>query len=250
MLAILTLLLVVAFSILVTRTAAVALTHTGLSQEAARFQARSAFTGVGYTTSESETVVNHPVRRRIVMLLMLVGNAGIVTAISTLILSFVNRGDTQAIWIRIPILFAGLLFIFGLTKIPLIDRGIRHLIEKALKKWTHIDARDYAQLLSLSGTYGVSEMVVADDDWLAEKTIAETSLDREDLAILGIHRGDGSYLGVPKPSTRIRSGDRLILYGCATKLAELDQRCSGEEGDRMHERVCQTAAAEAAGRGA
>ena len=97
MLAIVTLLLVVAFSILVTRTAAVALTHTGLSQEAARFQARSAFTGVGYTTSESETVVNHPVRRRIVMLLMWVGNAGIVTAISTLILSFVNRGDTQGV---------------------------------------------------------------------------------------------------------------------------------------------------------
>ena len=76
MLAIISLLLIVALSLIVTRTAAVALTYTGLSQQAASFQARSAFTGVGYTTSEAESLVNHPVRRQVVMLLMLLGNAG------------------------------------------------------------------------------------------------------------------------------------------------------------------------------
>ena len=64
MLAIISLLLIVALSLIVTRTAAVALTYTGLSQQAASFQARSAFTGVGYTTSEAESLVNHPVRRQ------------------------------------------------------------------------------------------------------------------------------------------------------------------------------------------
>ena len=241
MFAILTLLLVVTFSLLVTRTAAVALTYTGLSQEAARFQSRSAFTGVGYTTSEAETVVNHPVRRRIVMLLMLVGNAGIVTAISVLILSFVNQSDTEAVWIRIPLLIAGLAVIFGLTKIPWVDRGLHRLIEKALKKWTDIDARDYEQLLHLSGTYGVSELVVGDNDWLGGKTIAEIALDEEGLAILGVHRSDGSYLGVPAPTTTIEQGDRLILYGCATRLSALDRRCAGEAGDRMHDEACRLA---------
>jgi len=37
-----------------------------LSVEAAHFQARSALTGVGFTTSESELIVGHPARRRIV----------------------------------------------------------------------------------------------------------------------------------------------------------------------------------------
>ena len=64
MTAILSLLLVVTLSILVTRIAAVALRHTGLARQTARFQARSAFSGAGFTTSESEKVVNHPVRRR------------------------------------------------------------------------------------------------------------------------------------------------------------------------------------------
>lgn len=52
MFAIASLLVVLVLSLLVTRIATVALTHTGLSREVARFQARSAFSGVGFTTSE------------------------------------------------------------------------------------------------------------------------------------------------------------------------------------------------------
>jgi hypothetical protein len=80
---IITVILILVFSILITRVASIALTHTGLSRESSKFQARSAFTGVGFTTTESEKVVNHPVRRRILLLLMILGNAGInVLAIS------------------------------------------------------------------------------------------------------------------------------------------------------------------------
>lgn len=92
---------VLSVSILITRIATIALTHTGLSRETARFQARSAFTGAGFTTDEAESAVNHPVRRRMLMLLMLLGNAGIVTAISSMMLTFVgdlqmNAGDRLA----------------------------------------------------------------------------------------------------------------------------------------------------------
>ncbi len=61
------LLTVLFLSLLITRLATTALTLTGLSCEMARFQARSAFTGTGFTTSESEAIVNHPVRRRILI---------------------------------------------------------------------------------------------------------------------------------------------------------------------------------------
>lgn len=52
MVPIISLLIVVTLSILVTRVASKALMHTGLSRESARFQARSAFTGAGFTTSD------------------------------------------------------------------------------------------------------------------------------------------------------------------------------------------------------
>ncbi|MGI9432114.1 MAG: potassium transporter TrkA, partial [Myxococcota bacterium] len=89
------LLLILGTSMILTRIAAVALEHTGLSQAAARFQARSAFTGTGFTTAEAEQVVGHPVRRRIIMWLMLVGNVGIVSAMAALLLSAIDLRTEQ-----------------------------------------------------------------------------------------------------------------------------------------------------------
>ncbi len=66
MAAITTLLVVVAVSLLITRVATVILTATGMSREAARFQARSAFSTAGFTTRESEAVVDHPIRRKVI----------------------------------------------------------------------------------------------------------------------------------------------------------------------------------------
>ncbi len=107
MVAVLSLLIVLTFSLLIVRIATVALTLTGLSSESAGFQARSAFTGTGFTTRESEAVVNHPLRRRIVMLLMILRNAGIITAVSSLILSFVNLGGAEEGLTRLFWILAG-----------------------------------------------------------------------------------------------------------------------------------------------
>ncbi len=82
---------VVLVSLVITRVATVALSLTGMSREAARFQARSAFFGVGFTTTEAESVMGHPVRRRIVMLLMVIGSAGIAGVIASVVVSFAGR---------------------------------------------------------------------------------------------------------------------------------------------------------------
>ncbi|MDK1031820.1 MAG: potassium transporter TrkA, partial [Planctomycetia bacterium] len=72
MFAIASLLVIIALSLVIVRVATVALTLTGLSDDLARFQAYSAFTGVGFTTSESEHVARGRVRRRIICPVMLV----------------------------------------------------------------------------------------------------------------------------------------------------------------------------------
>ncbi len=106
MIAVVSVLLVLTISVLVIRVASVALVHTGMGREAARFQARSAFTGASFTTSEAESVVSHPVRRRIVAWLMLAGNVGIVTAMSSLLLSFVDMRGSQGAWLSLGVLLA------------------------------------------------------------------------------------------------------------------------------------------------
>ena len=74
---------VILVSILIVRAGAVALRLTGLDPKTANFQALSAFTRAGFTTRESELVVNHPRRRTIVTWLIVLGNAGIVAVIVT-----------------------------------------------------------------------------------------------------------------------------------------------------------------------
>ena len=138
MLGIISLLIVVTLSILITRIATIALTHTGLSRQAARFQARSALTGAGFTTTESEKVVNHPVRRRIVMLLMLVGNAGIVTGMASLILTFLHQGNGGGLGfpLKLAVLIVGVTALWLLAASPWVDRHLSNLIELMLRRYT------------------------------------------------------------------------------------------------------------------
>jgi len=151
--ALISLLTVISLSLLITRIATVALALTGLSREAAKFQARSAFTGVGFTTNEAEQVVSHPVRRRILMLLMLLGNVGVITTISSLILTFLNTASNQQWLVRSLILGIGLAVMWVLATSKWIDRYLSRLINWALHRWTTLNVQDYASLLRLSGDY-------------------------------------------------------------------------------------------------
>jgi len=69
---------------------------TGLSKEVASFQAQSAFSGTGFTTNESEYVVSHPARRKIIRILIFLGSAGITSAMATLVLTFLGTGKGEA----------------------------------------------------------------------------------------------------------------------------------------------------------
>jgi K+/H+ antiporter YhaU regulatory subunit KhtT len=233
MLALASLIAVVLLSLLITRIATVALTATGLSRESARFQARSALSGVGFTTSEAEAVVNHPVRRRIVLALMLVGSAGVVTVIGTLILSFGNLDANQGL-LRTAILLGALLVLWLLARSSSVDRLLSKLISHALERWTDIQVRDYAALLHLADRYSVLEVAVSEGEWLAGKCLKDLDLRSEGVLILGIVRPDGSYIAVPQFDTRIEAGDTLMAYGFEDRLRELDRRPSGEAGDRLH----------------
>ncbi len=236
MIAIISVLVIIALSILVTRVAAVALMHTGLSRDAARFQARSAFTGVGFTTREAERVTQHPVRRRLAMTLMLLGNAGVVSVIASLVVGVVDRGEDEvALMVRLSVLALGLLALWLLARSRLVDQWLSLAIAWALNRWTDLEVRDYAQLLHLSDDYGVRELRVGTDDWLEGEDLAGLALRDEGIIVLGIERANGDYVGAPRGHTRVEGGDRLVLYGRDEALGRLDARPKGAEGARKHE---------------
>lgn len=241
MLAVVSLLVVLVVSLLVVRVATVALTLTGLSQPLARFQARSAFTGAGFTTNESEKVVQHPVRRRIIMLLMLLGNAGIVTAITSLILSFVGTAGSQssagATWFRIAFLIVGLTALWLFAHSRWVDDRMSRLIAWALGRWTDLEVRDYAGLLHLTGNYVVAELTVQPDDWLAEQPLQDLKLSDEGVLVLGVERSGGKYIGAPRGDTVLNIDDTVLLYGRRDVVANLDERRRGASGNWEHHKA-------------
>ncbi|MDJ0623202.1 MAG: TrkA C-terminal domain-containing protein [Desulfocapsaceae bacterium] len=236
MISILSLLMVMTLSILVTRIATVALTYTGLSRESAKFQARSAFTGVGFTTTESEKAVNHPIRRRILLMLMLLGNAGVITAVSSLIISFVNVRESDSYILNIFLLITGVVLLWSLASSKWVDRHLSNFIAKVLKRYTRLNVQDFSKLLHLAGDYQITELHVNKKDWIADKALAEVGLRDEGVVVLGIERQNGDYLGVPDGETEIRAGDILIVYGMGGSIEEIDQRGGGREAEAEHRR--------------
>jgi len=235
MIAIISLFIVLMLSMLVVRVSTVALTLTGLSRDLARFQSLSAFTGVGFTTSESEYVSQHPVRRRIISVVMLLGHAGVVAAISSLILSFLGSGGTREGILRFGLLLLGAGALLAVATSRWIDRRMSRVIAWALRRWTRLEIRDYAGLLHLFDEYTVREMEVEKEGWVAGKKLSELCLPEEGTMVLGIQRADGSYIGAPRGASRIYEGDVMILYGRAGSLGELGSRPCGEKGDLAHQ---------------
>lgn len=224
MLAVGSFILVLFLSLAVVRVASVALTLTGMSVEAARFQARSAWTGTGFTTGESEAVVSHPVRRQIITYLMVIRGAGLVTAATTLVLSFTGEHSTGSQLTKFGVILASVLVLWLVAQSKTVERVLDRVIRRALKKATNIDVRDYASVFHLRGAYSVNELEVEPDDWIEGRTLAELALPMEGVLVLGIEKPGGGFIGAPRGRTKIDAGDVLVLYGRDDLVRDLDER--------------------------
>ena len=209
-----TLLVILTFSIVVVRITAVALRLTGMPADIARFQARSAFTGAGFTTSESEAVVNHPIRRRLISLLMFWGNVGFITVIATFIVSFVAAENSMAAVSRQLFWLLGtiaLLWFIALN--PMADQVMCKAIDWLLQWTTALGQSGPTMLLQVTGGYSVAEHTVLAGDHLDGTTLSDLCPGQGRFLILGIEHDDGSYSSAPELETRLVAGDRVVLYG-------------------------------------
>ena len=238
MLAVFTLLLVVTLSIVVVRVGAIAFVMTGLSEDVARFQALSAFSGAGFTTSEAETIVMYPARRRIAATLIRFGSIGLVTSIATLMLSFLSSGGPT--WERLVVMTGGAAAVVLISRTRVFNRALTPLVKRLLARYTTLELRDYADLLNLRDDFRIIEFEVKEGSWLAEGRIGDLRLSEEGVLILGVKPPGKAYVGAPPPSTRLHADDVVILYGPQAQLSRLYGRPSGDreahrQAKREHE---------------
>ncbi|MGD8538286.1 MAG: TrkA C-terminal domain-containing protein [Candidatus Aminicenantes bacterium] len=204
-------LLAILISFLFVRAASIALMMTGLEKHKARFQALSAFSGTGFTTKEAELIVNHPVRRKIVRWLMIMGNAGIVTVIVTATSSFTTSAGYQ-LPLNILLLIVGIFFIYKLAKSRGFGRKWEHYIEKKLIKSPGFEESSTEDLLHFIEGYGLVKKIVPEESPMIGQSIAKLELNKMGILVLGIER-EKSWIPTPKASEVLKGYDRLIVYG-------------------------------------
>nr|CBH37259.1 conserved hypothetical membrane protein, containing TrkA-C domain [uncultured archaeon] len=204
-------LLVIFISFLIVRASAIALMMTGMDRKRAVFQALSAFSGTGFTTKEAEFVVNHPVRRRVISWLMILGNAGIVTVIITATSSIVTSTG-YLLTVDVLILLVGIYLIYKIATHKGFIRRWESFIEEKLVKSTAFEEGATEDLLHLLEGYGLVRAIITENSSLIGNSLSESGLSEKGLLVLGIERGK-NWIPIPKAKEAIQEGDRIVVYG-------------------------------------
>ena len=204
-------LLVIMVSFLIVRASAMVLMMTGMDEKRARFQALSAFSGTGFTTKEAESVVNHPIRRRIVTWLMILGNAGIVTVIVTATSSLVTSKG-YGIALDVVLLLVGIYLIYRLATYKGLTRRWEEFIRQRLIKSAAFEEGATEDLLHLIEGYSLVRATIKEHSPFLNKTLADCRLTEQGLLILGIERAK-RWIPIPKADQIFQQGDKLVVYG-------------------------------------
>lgn len=231
MYAIVTFVIVAIISMLFTRLATGALIATGMPPEMASFQARSAFTGTGFTTTEAESVVNHPARRKVLSTTMLVGNLGTPTLIVTVLVGLIGPGpgDTPE---RLLAGVGSLAVLLLILNIPPVNRFLERLGERyALKRLVPAVGGEVHELVDLGEGWVVAEVEIVDHPDLGPRSLRGLDHALPQLQLLGVRRADrlgGHLLAEPPEDLDLVGGDSLVVFGDRARVEAL---ASGQPGD-------------------
>lgn len=204
---------------LVTEVSASALKLTGLDIHTSRFQALSALTGTGFTTKETESIMQHKNRRYIIMFLMIIGPIGFIAILSTVLL-------TAKTYMAVPqllMLICLTLIVFRLTRSKKAMVFLHKTIEKQLKKHRYPRRVVLEEILQLGKEYGVAELKIDKNSPYKEKTLAQTGIKAKGFIVLAIERSE-EFISVPKASDTILPEDVLVIFGDISRLEALTQQ--------------------------
>ena len=210
----------------------VAFKLTGLATSKIRFQVASLFTSTGFTTNESELIVNDERRRKIAIACIYTGHIfsvvimGLVINVFFSITTLVDSGSTVnhtfTEWYFIVFYVASALFLLMvLIKIPPINRKFQKLLETiAINSSKKSRNTNIITVLDLYGKHAIAEVILNRlPDFTKEKTLFEMGLTKKFLInVLSIRRGK-RIIEVTK-DTMFSKGDVLVIYGLINDIKE------------------------------
>ncbi len=209
--AIVPMILIIIIFFFVVRIATIILKLTGLDENVARFQAISAFTGTGFTTREAEFVLEDPIRKKTVTVLMILGKVGIVSVIAGIFLSF--GGDNLAGEAgKVGVLIAFILFLYKLTTLKGFSRALNRFIEQKIVARGFIKQKTLEELFCLPRGYGIAKLTISKEAYENSLTLSEAGFIKKNILVLCIERKSG-LVPFPHAEDKLKDGDKLLCYG-------------------------------------
>jgi hypothetical protein len=207
--------------LLVVEIAAALLVITGLERDIARFQALSMLTSTGFTTKESELVLQHPVRRKIAAFLIIFGVFSLAVMISTM-------SNILSQSFRIPIL----LMVTGILILMLVVVKNKHVMDaltrklhKHLKKEYELHELPIHEVLYIHEDEDLfTEIYMFAESSFINKKMTEIIQHDEDIHLLLIKRGLEKFRHRFLELT-VHEGDILYVYG---SKAEIEKKFNHE----------------------
>ncbi|MBN2852282.1 MAG: TrkA C-terminal domain-containing protein [Clostridia bacterium] len=193
---------------------------TGLDLYKARFQVISMITHTGFTTRESELIVQHPLRRKIASVLMVISYIAQASLIS-LFFNAINNDQRRLVAI-IAVLGCVGLFVIMITRNKYLSKKFNRIVEKfiagTIMKKTK--SRSIDEVLKVSPGYAVYEILVSDNSQICNQTLASAKLKEQFIQVLKVDRGSET-IDFPSANFIIKQGDVLIVYGKINSIKDL-----------------------------
>lgn len=213
------LLVAILISFIIVRIAAFALHLTGMDYNIAKFQALSAFTGTGFTTREAERVVRYRDRRRIITVLIIMGNAGLVTVIATLVASFTQVSGYTWFFIRLAIIIVAVFILYQVILRSGVGNWIARWLRKPLLRYVLRAAPPVETIFEVSRDRSIYLVRTQRKSRIVGLSVAEVG-GKEGVDILAIYRVSG-LRAQPSGEEKIAPGDRILVYGDGKVLRQL-----------------------------
>jgi hypothetical protein len=183
---------------------------TGMERSRARFQALSAISGTGYTTSHAEEVVNNPRRRQIVSYLIIIGNAGILSLIIAVII-YVRAGLALPSWEVIVAIVLLIVFLVVVIRVGVIDK-ITGLILVTIRGAKQRSRLRVAQIYYNNNDLAIMKLKTR-GMFTGKIEIPDiATLQSKGINVIAIERGK-DIIKDPGPETEILEGDLIICSG-------------------------------------
>lgn len=191
---------------------------TGLDIDKARFQIVSIITHTGFTTRESELIVQHPIRRKIASGLMILSYVGQATLISLIFTAFKDRKNIVYMCIAAITLFFILAIIL---RNRYILNSFDSFLEKYIKRQMNYNKKRKTidEVLNLNSEFGVAEIHIEEGSSICGMTLKDAALKDKFIQVLNIDRGS-HIVHFPRATFEFQPADKIIVYGKIDSIKE------------------------------